>query len=288
MHRFAIDRKHIFLHTGDLGRYTGKRTLMSIYHIIDRRRRLRRVLDYIEQHLFEPITLAALAEQACLSKYHFERFYAQALRETPLATVRRLRLSRARALLAGGADVTSTALGCGYGSSQTFARAFHREYGVAPSRIHRLAPLPRYRVRVAELSPRPVYRLPFADFGPEPSAAFDSLLARAEHRGIARAAWTVWSQVDAGLADPSSSACLERVDGTRPLGAVLEGLIGGGAHVQVRWLGNDRPAPAQLRRLALAETGLAAAPGRILCHYLNDPVCTAPHERVADYYLPLA
>ncbi|UGQ48337.1 helix-turn-helix domain-containing protein [Massilia endophytica] len=259
---------------------------MSVRHIIEKRRRLRRVLDYIEHHLSENITLAALADVACLSKFHFERFYAEALLETPLVTVRRLRLARAQALLHEGADVTSTALSCGYGSPQTFARAFHRSFGVTPSVMRQSAPLPRYQVGVAELPPRRVYRLPFADFE-DPSATFDNLLARAENRGIARAAWTVWSQVDSGLDDVSSGACIERLNGVVPIGGACEGAIGGGRHLVVRWRGNDRPSPPELRRLAAAHTGLAPAPGRVLCHYVNDPVFTAPHERLADYYLPL-
>jgi AraC family transcriptional regulator len=263
-----------------------ERERMSVRHIIEKRRRLRRVLDYIERHLFGNITLAAMADVACLSKFHFERFYAEALLETPLATVRRLRLARAQAMLHEGADVTSTALSCGYSSPQTFARAFQRSFGVTPTAMRQSAPLPLYRVSVADLPARRVYRLPFADFE-DPSATFDNLLARAEKRGIARAAWTVWSQVDSGLGDAASGACIERLDGVIPIGGTCEGQLGGGRHLVVRWRGNDRPTPPELRRLAAAETGLDAAPGRILCHYVNDPVFTAPHERLADYYLPL-
>lgn len=260
---------------------------MSLRHIIERRRRLRRVMDYIEQHLFGRITLAALADEACLSRFHFARFYVEALGETPLATVRRLRLARAQDLLLDGTDVTSTAISCGYGSPQAFARAFHREFGLAPSRAHEQPPPPNYQVRLAELPARRVYQLPFADFGESPANAFDHLLARAETQGLQRAAWTVWSQVDAGLADFTSAACLERVDGQAPVRGVREGLLGGGRHLVVRWRGSERPAAARLRELAALHTGLTAAPGRILCHYVNDPVFTAPHQHLADYYLPL-
>lgn len=262
---------------------------MSIERIVSQRRRLRRVLDYIESHLDGPITLAALAEKACLSKFHFERFYSEALGETPLATVRRLRLARGRALLLAGDSVWAAALRSGYGSAQSFARAFSREYGMAPTQSRQAgdASWPHYRVTLADLRPRPVYQLPFVDCGPEPSAAFDQLLARAETRGIARAAWTVWSLVEGGLADAQSGACLERLDGMTALRGVRAGSLGGGGHVQVRWRGADRPSPADLRLLAEGATGLAPVPGRVLCHYLNDPVFTPPQDRVADYYLPL-
>jgi hypothetical protein len=97
----------------------------------------------------------------------------------------------------------------------------------------------------------------------------------------------VWSRVDAGLADPQSAACLEHVDGTAAPRGVRSGAVGGGRHVQVRWRGPDRPGPAVLRQLAAQAAGVAPVAGQVLCHYLNDPVFTAPHERVADYYLPL-
>ncbi|TFW24501.1 AraC family transcriptional regulator [Massilia arenosa] len=260
---------------------------MSIEHIVARRRRLRRVLDYVEAHLHEDLTLSILAEVACLSKFHFTSFYREALGETPMATVRRLRLAEGRALLLQGASVCNAALRSRYGSPQTFARAFSREFGLAPTRAGRESAGLNYQVAVVELPTRPVYRVPFADFGTDASAAFDQLLARAETRGIARPAWTVWSRVDAGLGDSLSGACLERFEGMASLRGVVAGSLGGGRHAQVRWRGADRPPPAMLRRIAEQASGHAPVSGQVLCHYLNDPVFTAPHERVVDYYLPL-
>ncbi|TFW28736.1 AraC family transcriptional regulator, partial [Massilia arenosa] len=217
---------------------------------MSQRRRLRRVLDYMEQHLDGPITLAALAEQACLSKFHFERFYCESLGETPLATVRRLRLARGRALLLAGDSVWAASLCCGYGSPQTFARAFQREYGMAPTQARRGSDAgePHYRLALVDLAPRPVYQLPFADFSPAPSAAFDQLLARA--------AWTVWSQVEGGLDDAQSGACLERADGMATLRGLRAAALGGGRHVQIRWRGPDRPSSAELRQLAARAAGV--------------------------------
>src|SRR5215467_1319869 len=43
------------------------------------RERLQRVRDYIETHLEDRMTLADLAEVACLSPYHFSRSFKQAM-----------------------------------------------------------------------------------------------------------------------------------------------------------------------------------------------------------------
>jgi AraC-like DNA-binding protein len=260
---------------------------MSVRQIVDRRRRLRRVLNHMQANLFEKITLAELAEAACLSKFHFERFYAEALGETPLVTVRRLRLAHAQELLQSGANVTTAAFQCGYGSPQTFARAFSRAYGVAPSmfRMHTLEP--RYPVRITDLPSRRVYQIPFVEFGADRAATFDHLLATVEQRGIERSGWTVWSQIDAGLSDPASIAGIERLDGIAPLRGIDQGTIGGGLHAVIRWRGEHKPQTHELHNLAQSATGLRVVKERVLCHWINDPVFTAPHDRLSDYYLRL-
>jgi AraC family transcriptional regulator len=62
--------------------------------------RLSRVTAYIHDHLDEELDLNKLADIACLSPYHWHRIYHAVLGETIAATVKRLRLQRAAALLA--------------------------------------------------------------------------------------------------------------------------------------------------------------------------------------------
>ena len=65
-------------------------------------RRLRRVLAYIEEHLAEDITVADLANVACLSIFHFTRAFAAAMGVPPHRYVSRRRLETAKAMIATG------------------------------------------------------------------------------------------------------------------------------------------------------------------------------------------
>jgi AraC-like DNA-binding protein len=106
---------------------------------IDRRQRIRRAAKYIEATLHErPCarpTVAELAQVACMSPYHFIRWYRHAVGESPDANVRRMRLLAARQMLATSAhaSVTQVAYDVGYDSVAAFGRAYRRMFGVAPS-----------------------------------------------------------------------------------------------------------------------------------------------------------
>jgi AraC family transcriptional regulator len=66
------------------------------------RRRLQRVLDYIEANLESDLTLDRMASIACLSRYHFARAFRQAVGQTPHRYVSARRLDRAKTLLMQG------------------------------------------------------------------------------------------------------------------------------------------------------------------------------------------
>ena len=96
--------------------------------------RLRRVLAYIEEHLAEDITVADLANVACLSIFHFTRAFAAATGVPPHRYVSRRRLETARAMIATGrASLSEIALECRFSSQSSFTRAFRRATGVTPA-----------------------------------------------------------------------------------------------------------------------------------------------------------
>ena len=104
-------------------------------------RRMGKVMDYLDRHIDDEIRLETLAEVASLSRFHFERFYAAKAHETPIATLRRLRLKRAAEILAGNAvksavpSITELAVHAGYGSVAAFSKAFSRTFGLAPTAV---------------------------------------------------------------------------------------------------------------------------------------------------------
>ena len=99
---------------------------------------VRRVIEHVVSHLGEAMALETLAEQACLSPFHFHRVFRGMVGETPLELVRRLRLERAAwRLLHSDAPVTMIAFEAGYETHEAFTRAFRASYAESPSGFRR-------------------------------------------------------------------------------------------------------------------------------------------------------
>jgi AraC family transcriptional regulator len=98
-------------------------------------RRLRRVLEYIDAHLAEPLALKDLAAVAHFSPYHFHRLFAAWMGETLGDHLRRRRLEVAAARLRAdpALPVLNAALDVGFGSGEAFSRAFKQHFGSPPS-----------------------------------------------------------------------------------------------------------------------------------------------------------
>jgi AraC family transcriptional regulator len=102
-------------------------------------RRLRRVVEYIDQHLGEQLTLEALARAASLSAYHFAHSFRATTMVTPHRFVTARRMDRARDLLLRTTLATSTIAGVvGYTNLAHFRENFVRWFGATPARFRRL------------------------------------------------------------------------------------------------------------------------------------------------------
>ncbi len=106
--------------------------------------RLNRVLAYIDAHLDTPLNLPDLAAVAHFSAFHFHRLFAAWKGESVGDFVRRRRLERAALWLLNRprASVLDVALAVGFGSGESFARAFRSHFACTPSQwrvTHRLA-----------------------------------------------------------------------------------------------------------------------------------------------------
>jgi AraC family transcriptional regulator len=99
---------------------------------------LARVVDYVEAHLHDSITLDDLAREANLSKFHFLRAFRGTVGTTPHRYVMEMRMARAAALLVGEHRTVSTiAAMCGYSNVGRFTAAFREHHGVTPGAYRR-------------------------------------------------------------------------------------------------------------------------------------------------------
>src|SRR6516225_1301642 len=99
---------------------------------------LRRVAQYMREHLAEEIGLDELAALVNLSRFHFCTAFRRATGQTPHNWLMILRIEEARRLLETPAlAVTDVALAVGYQTPSSFAAAFRKLVGTTPSAYRR-------------------------------------------------------------------------------------------------------------------------------------------------------
>ena len=93
----------------------------------------RRLRDYIDAHLTEPLTLGVLADVACLSEFHLARMFRTSFGLPPHAWIAQQRIERARLLLRTTTlPLAQVAAQCGYANASHFSHRFREALGVAP------------------------------------------------------------------------------------------------------------------------------------------------------------
>ena len=96
--------------------------------------RLRRVTDYIREHLDQHLTLAQLGAVVYMSPYHFARLFQHSTGLPPHRFVVRARIDHAATLLAAPElSITQISRVVGFRTPSHFATVFHRIMGVTPS-----------------------------------------------------------------------------------------------------------------------------------------------------------
>jgi AraC-like DNA-binding protein len=96
--------------------------------------------DFMRSSYEVPLTLPDISTHANLSPYHFLRVYKETFRETPREFLTRLRIERAKTLLAKGShNVSEACFEVGYSSVGSFSVLFARRVGLSPSEYRRYA-----------------------------------------------------------------------------------------------------------------------------------------------------
>jgi AraC-like DNA-binding protein len=100
--------------------------------------RVCRARDLIRECYAEPVTLVDCAAEAGLSPWHLLRSFRAAFGETPKEFLTRLRLERAKHLLAVTShSVTDVCFDIGFSSLGTFSTLFKRHIGCSPKVFRR-------------------------------------------------------------------------------------------------------------------------------------------------------
>jgi AraC family transcriptional regulator len=98
----------------------------------------KKLAQFIEQHLAEEISLAALARLAQLSPYHLCRAFKQSFGMPPHRYLTGRRVERAKSLLAERKlSVTEIALDVGFAATSAFIAVFRRSTGQTPTEYRR-------------------------------------------------------------------------------------------------------------------------------------------------------
>lgn len=103
------------------------------------------VIDFINHHYNENLSLDNLAEQFFVSKYHLSHEFNRQVGTSIYRYVQKKRLQVARQLLSQGSKPNHICGACGFGDYAGFYRAFKAEYGYSPRHFITPAQHPKQR-----------------------------------------------------------------------------------------------------------------------------------------------
>lgn len=99
----------------------------------DKKNFFKDVINYIEEHYFEDIDLANLADITNYSYDHFRHLFKEVYGISPKSYIINRRLDQAKVLLQqGGYTVTSIAQLCGFSNGNQFSKLFKKHTGLSP------------------------------------------------------------------------------------------------------------------------------------------------------------
>ncbi len=276
--------------------------------------RFARVLDYIEQHLGEELSVERLGREASFSKFHFHRQFSAYVGVSVSRYVQILRLKRASRQLVFEPDtkIIGIAYEAGFETPESFSRAFKREYGLTPS---------QFRSAPAWKPWRESYHFPSSERRRNMKVTIvefeETRVAALEHRGPPEQVndsarifieWRKASRLSPKESCKTFGIAYDNPDTTEPqdfrfdicgeVNAAVPGnpqgvvnkIIPGGRCAVARHLGShDRIGESAyyLYREWLPGSGEELRDFPLFFHYLNLMPETSEHELMTDLYLPL-
>jgi AraC family transcriptional regulator len=94
---------------------------------------IQKSLDYIETNIRDEIDIDQLAKESSLSLFYYQRLFSRLVKKPVREYIKLRRLAHACKLLADkNTRILDVALDCGFGSHETFTRAFKEAYKITP------------------------------------------------------------------------------------------------------------------------------------------------------------
>lgn len=277
--------------------------------------RFNRVLDYIDAHLNESMSVEQLSKVANFSKFHFHRQFSQYTGTPVIAYIRMLRLKRAsyRLVFHKHERVIDIALDAGFETQESFSRAFKHTYNQTPSQFRNEPKWTPWKeqFRISPSVRRDDMDVIITDFN-------ETKVAKLTHRGAPELVnnsamkfieWRKQSGFSPVTSSQTFGIAYDDPETTDPedfifdicgsvvreipednVQGVVNGVITGGRCAVVRHLGShDRIGESAhyLYREWLPGSGEELRDFPIWFHYLNFFPEVAEHELITDIYLPL-
>jgi len=116
-----------------LGRYQNKNIVFFPTTSLISDERIRRMIQFIESHLSEELTIEGLAETFFISRYHMMRLFKKETGQSVYDYLTERRLFFARELIRQGLPATESCFRAGFGSYSSFTRAYGKRFGTTPT-----------------------------------------------------------------------------------------------------------------------------------------------------------
>lgn len=282
--------------------------------------RMQRVMEYIDGHLEDELTLDVLCNVANFSKFHFHRQFTATFAVSVHDYVQLARMKRASYKLAfrDVQSVTEIAMAAGYDAPDAFARAFRRRFGQSPSSFRKspnwrpwlaaFEPLDKARSKIMQktfskddvtIRVVPSTRVAILEHRGDPAtlgATIQRFIAWRKAAGLhpsVSSTFTVWhsERYPASPADYSADLCVGTDRPIEPNGEnIKEGEIPAGRCAVLRVVGNtdelEQPA-LFLYREWLPMSGEEPRDFPIYCQRLSFFPEVPENEAVVELFLPL-
>ena len=96
-------------------------------------------IEYIEQHLYDKISVHEIATASHYSTYHYSRVFKAMVGDTPKEYLRKRRLTlAAKRLLTEEVGILDLALDCQFDSQEAFTRAFKALFNMTPAQYRKI------------------------------------------------------------------------------------------------------------------------------------------------------